>query len=390
MSLRELPPKFLVAFSLAGEQRELVRTIAEAVEARLGRGAVFLDEWFEHYIAGDDADLKLQEIYGHRCELAVVCVSERYGSKPWTQAEHRAIRARCMKCSAAVDKRQRESILPIRVGDGEVEGILFNAIVPDVRTKGADAAAELIVARLSLLRPDLRASPVAMPPEPTWPQTPPELVWPMADHSGAREAFGELLTAQVGWRLLRIQGASETGKSHITRQMLANALAMPEVACGRFDFKGTTDMDREVRVFVQDLGVPAPPAAQRLHERLDHILGELKQRAKPTLVIFDTYEMAGEAQDWVEKSLLQCLIRATWLRVVIAGQQVPDATGAVWAAVSRPALQLAPPGPADWFDYGKRHRADLTLAKVVTACELAADKASLLAQLLGPAPGRAS
>ncbi len=133
MPTRAVPESFLVAFSLAGEQREFVRAIAEAVENQLGGGTVFLDEWFEHYIAGDDADLKLQEIYDRRCELVVVCVSERYGSKPWTQAEHRAIRARYMKCSATPEKRERDAILPIRVGDGQVEGILFNAIVPDVR-----------------------------------------------------------------------------------------------------------------------------------------------------------------------------------------------------------------------------------------------------------------
>ena len=81
MPTRDVPERFLVAFSLAGEQRDLVRTIAEAVENKLGCGAVFLDEWFEHYIAGDDADLKLQDIYGRRCDLAVVCVSEL-----WVQA----------------------------------------------------------------------------------------------------------------------------------------------------------------------------------------------------------------------------------------------------------------------------------------------------------------
>lgn len=389
MPLRDLPEKFLVAFSFAGEQRELVCSIANAVEARLGRGAVFFDEWFEHYIAGEDADLKLQDIYSARCELAVVCVSERYGSKPWTQAEHRAIRARFMKCDVDIDKRERESIMPIRVGDGEVKGILFNAIVPDVRRKTVDEVVELIVARLSLLRPDLVSAIAPKPSAPNWPQTPPALVWPIADHSGAREAFGELLTVRARQRLLRIRGASETGKSHVTRQLLANALAMPEVACGRFDFKGTSDMDREVGAFVQDLGVRAPPAALRLHERLDHILGGLKQRARPTLLIFDTYEVAGEAQEWLEKTLLQCLIRATWLRVVVAGQRVPDSAGAVWAAVARPVLPLALPSPVDWFDYGRQHRADLTLAKVETACELAANKAALLAQLLGPATERA-
>jgi hypothetical protein len=386
MHARELPEKFLVAFSLAGEQREFVRAIAEAVESHLGRGAVFLDEWFEHYIAGDDADLKLQDIYGRRCELAVVCVSGRYGSKPWTQAEHRAIRARFMQCSTGSDERLRDSILPIRVGDGEVQGILFNTVAPDVRNRSAMESAALVIARLHLVRPDLmKTGSVDGSSGSAWPERPPALSWPMADHSGVRDAFGELLTSQARWRLLRIRGDSDTGKSHVTRQMLANVLAVPEIGCGRFDFKGTTDMDREVGVFVQELGVPVPGAAQRLHERLEQILAALKQRSRPTLLIFDTYEMVGEAQEWVAKTLLQTLIRATWLRVVIAGQNVPDASGAVWTAVARPSLVLARPLPQDWFDYGKQYHANLTLAEVETACRLASGKGvGVLAQLLGP------
>lgn len=384
MTQREVPDKFLVAFSLAGEQRVLVRAIAEAVEQRLGRGSVFLDDWFEHYIAGHDADLKLQELYSKRCELVVLCISGAYGSKPWTQAEHQAIRARYMACSTGSDALQRDSILPIRVGDGEVGGILFNTIVPDVRRRTAAEAADLVIARLQLIKPGPwnEAQPEA--PEASWPPNPPALSWPMADHSGAREAFGELLTSRVRWRLLRLEGKSETGKSHVTRQMLANVLGMPEVACGRFDFKGTTDMDGEIRAFMQDLGVPEPSPALRLQERLDQVLHGLRQRSRPTLLIFDTYEMAGEAKQWVERSLLQCLIRAAWLRVVIAGQHVPESTGAVWSAVACPTLELLRPPPAEWFDYGRQHRADLTLAEVETACRLASGKVSLLAQLLGP------
>lgn len=388
MSLREQPEKFLVAFSFAGEQRDFVRAIAEAVEIRLGRGAVFFDEWFEHCIAGDDADLKLQNIYGQGCELAVICVSQPYGLKPWTLAEHRAIRARCMKCSTSLDKRERDSVLPIRVGDGEVDGILFNAIVPDVRSRNPSESAELIVARLSLVRPDLRPGSAIAMAAPKWPEAPPHLAWPMANHSGAQSAFGRLLTVGADSRLLRIVGESEIGKSHITRQMLANCLAMPGIACGRFDFKGTTDMDREVRAFVQDLGVPMPSTAPRLHERLDEILGQLRQIARPTLLIFDTYEMAGDAHEWIEKSLLQSLIRATWLRIVIAGQRVPSSVGAVWEAVACPVLQLGSPAPIDWFNYGRQHRNDLTLSKVETACELAADRPTLLAQMLGPSVSR--
>ncbi len=386
MPARELPEKFLVAFSFAGEQRDLVRSIADAVKRRLGLDTVFFDEWFEHYLAGNDADLKLQKLYSEQCELAVVCVSKRYGEKPWTKAEHAAIRARVMRLQESKVKGDEYRMLPIRVGEGDIEGILFNAIVPDVCARSADQTAELIIGRLLLIVPGFKEGTGPPLTEPSWVDTPPRpLDWPMADHNGARDAFAGLLIRNAPWRFLPLRGPSETGKSHVTRQMLANALQVPDLACGRFDFKGTTDMDAELRAFVQDLGVQLPPASPRFNDRLSNILDALKHRARPALLVFDTYEAAGEAQDWVEKQLLPSLIRVTWLRVVIAGQRVPPVAGAVWASAASSPLQLVSPPPADWFDYGKRHRPGLTLAEVETACRLASNKASLLAQLLGPA-----
>jgi hypothetical protein len=152
---REIPDRFLVAFSFAGEQRDLVYSVAKSVEDTLGEGTVFFDEWFEHYIAGHDADTKLQEIYAGRSELVVVCISERYGNKPWTQMEHEAVRALLMKVRASEDVREQLRILPLRVGDGDVKGINFNTISPDIRKKGAGQTAELIENRLKLILPDL-------------------------------------------------------------------------------------------------------------------------------------------------------------------------------------------------------------------------------------------
>ena len=159
MATREVPETFLVAFSFAGEQRELVRSIAEAVEERLGRGSVFLDEWFEYYIAGSDADTRLQEIYGQKAELVVVSVSANYGGKPWTLAEHRAIRSRQMQLEVSNDKRDEFRILPLRTGEGDVKGILFVTICPDVRGKPVAQTAELIVNRLRLIVPDAKLTP---------------------------------------------------------------------------------------------------------------------------------------------------------------------------------------------------------------------------------------
>lgn len=221
---RNFPDKFQVAFSLAGEERDLVRALAEAVEQELGSSNVFFDEWFEHYIAGRDADKKLQKIYGEDCVLAVVCISEPYGGKSWTQTEHEAIRARYMKAQASQDKRERLGILEIRVGDGDVEGMLFNTIAPDIRKRSVSEAAQLIIDRLRLILPTVaQAAPVA----PDWPEQPPALSWPMADHSEARAAFEHLLTRTATFRFLPVCGASGVGKTHITNQMLANALRMP-------------------------------------------------------------------------------------------------------------------------------------------------------------------
>lgn len=155
MPNRPLPDKFLVAFSFAGEQRDLVRSIAEEVEKRFGPGKVFLDEWYEHYIAGDSADLTLQDLYHKRSELVVFCVSKPYGGKPWTKVEFEAIRALKMQLSLSTAKSDRHRILPLRVGDGDVEGIFVNTICPDAREKPAAQTAELIINRLRLIRPDL-------------------------------------------------------------------------------------------------------------------------------------------------------------------------------------------------------------------------------------------
>jgi hypothetical protein len=373
--------KYLVAFSLAGEQRELVRAIAEAVRRELGEGSVFFDEWFEYLIAGQDADVKLQEIYGHDCALAVVCVSERYGDKPWTLAEHEAIRARYMKARTSSDPREALGILPIRVGDGNVKGIPFNAIVPDVRTRSANDTAKMIILRLREIIPDRPSADAGS----IWPEEPPALRWPIADHAQVREAFAAMLTRSAVSRCLLLRGPTETGKTHITRQMLANALRMPGLDCGRFDFKGTSDMDAALRIFVQDLGVPLPPTSPRLNERLSSVLVALKQRTRPTLLIFDTYEaVSSESQDWVEKELLPALVRAMWLRVVIVGQRTPERVGAIWEPEAAAVIVLEPPAVADWYAYAKQHRPDLTFSDVETGCRLGLNKATTLSQLFGP------
>lgn len=145
----ENPYRFLVAISFAGDnKRNKVREVAEILRHRLGDGKVFFDEFFEAEIAGHDADNYLQEIYLRNTLLVVTCVCKRYDEKPWTQEEWRAIRAFERQCRSPTT---RPRFLPLRFGDGEVDGILANAIVPDVRHRTPEAIAKLILDRLKLV-----------------------------------------------------------------------------------------------------------------------------------------------------------------------------------------------------------------------------------------------
>jgi len=378
MSVREVPPQFTVAFSLAGEQRQLVLPIAQEVEAILGRSRVFYDDWYEYWIAGADADLLLQRLYGEGTELVVVCVSGAYGDKPWPRTEHRAVRARLMQAASAAD---RHRIFPVRVGDGEMEGALLNEIMPDLRRKTPAEAAEMIVARLNLARGyagDVKPT-VAQ-----WPSVVPALQWPMADHAEARRAFAGLLCEATSERALLVSGESETGKSHMSKQMIRNAMLLPGVVSGRFDFKGTTNMSVEMEAFSRPLGVE-PPSGRTLNERLAKVFTDLRRQARPTLLVFDTYEAAGEAKEWIESVLLPHLIPAAWLRVVIVGQSVPKRPGSIWESVVTGPVVLQLPGPVDWLEYGKANRSEtLSLEFVTQVHQYAYGKPSVLAGLLGP------
>lgn len=165
-----------MAFSFSGAQRDLIRAIATAVERKLGRSAVFFDEWFEHYTAGHDADLELQEIYLRKAQLIVVGVSKDYGSRAWPATEHEAIRELIIKSRVSRSHSERLRVLPIRVGNGNPRGIHFNTICPDARVLGVKESCALIVDRLNTTRTGLpvrksttttdRGSRVARPPPP--------------------------------------------------------------------------------------------------------------------------------------------------------------------------------------------------------------------------------
>lgn len=217
-----------------------------------------------------------------------------------------------------------------------------------------------------------------------WPESVAELKWPLANHDEARMAFAELVTRSTSFKFLAIKGGSETGKSHLTHQFITNAQRrVKDCHCARFDFKGTDQIEQTLGVFVDHLQVPLPPAGGTLSDRLRQILHSLTQRRQPSLLVFDTYEDAGDTDRWVRESLLTSLHRNPWLRVVIAGQTVPACHGTSWAEDSK-MLRLEAPQPDHWMEYATASGRTITATTLAEVHKLTGGKASILAQLCGP------
>lgn len=217
-----------------------------------------------------------------------------------------------------------------------------------------------------------------------WPDTTPALHWPLADHDKVRDAFATLITRSASHRGLLVKGPSGRGKTTITEHLLANAFRMSGIACGRFDFKGGSGLGIELERFSDHLGIPAPKTSD-LCQGLSEILRAVNERRQPTLMLFDTFEQAGAAEDWLQQSLMMSLLRHDHLRVVIAGQTVLPTLGKPWATAVLGPLELGDPTPDDWFTYGVTHKPGLTLDFVRQAHQFASGNAKLLAQLLGNA-----
>ncbi len=104
-----------ICLSFAGEDRDYVERAAAALHA-LGV-KLFYDKYEQTSLWGKNLYQHLDEVYRKRAAYCVVFISQNYSLKLWTKHELRSAQARAFE-------ENREYILPVRLDDTELPGIL--------------------------------------------------------------------------------------------------------------------------------------------------------------------------------------------------------------------------------------------------------------------------
>lgn len=128
-----------VAISFAGEDRPLASDIASGLVTK-GLN-VFYDEYVEAELWGKDLYVHLTKIYRDDSKYCLMLLSNHYAAKQWTSLERRAAQSRAFT-------ENREYILPLRLDDAEIDGILNTTGYIDVRKRPLEQIVELVVTKV--------------------------------------------------------------------------------------------------------------------------------------------------------------------------------------------------------------------------------------------------
>ena len=132
-------PTYDVVVSFAGEDREIASTIAEHL---VMKGInVFYDEYEQANLWGKDLYAHLTKVYRDDSKYCLMIISESYAKKQWTNHERKAAQARAFQ-------ENSEYILPLRLDDAEIEGVLGTTGYIDYRHTPLERIIDLILEKV--------------------------------------------------------------------------------------------------------------------------------------------------------------------------------------------------------------------------------------------------
>ncbi len=133
--------EFDVAISFAGEDREYAEALAETL--RYHQLNVFYDNFEKPTLWGKNLYSFLSDVYENKAHYCVMFLSQHYAAKLWTNHERQAAQARAFK-------EIEEYILPIRLDDAEIPGILPTIAYLRMPPETIDSLADIILTKLGL------------------------------------------------------------------------------------------------------------------------------------------------------------------------------------------------------------------------------------------------
>ena len=161
-----------------------------------------------------------------------------------------------------------------------------------------------------------------------WPPSPPPFDdWIVADCDDIRAAFASLLIPGSAERILLIKGDGKLGKSMLTEELAAASSRLgggPLAA--RLDLKSDNEIRSLLGTYARKLlltDVYNATITGGEEQCFAALFDALVKRHEPTVLVFDTFDQSGALGEWVLRNILPTAASDSWLRVVIAGREVP-------------------------------------------------------------------
>jgi hypothetical protein len=134
--------QYEVALSFAGEDRVYAESLANALDRRGIK--TFFDSYEKAKLWGKNLYTHLADIYQNRAIYCVMLLSRNFAASLWTRHERES-------AQAGAFLKQEEYILPIRLDDCDIPGLLVTTAY--IRWSDAETIADLIMAKLGKLPP---------------------------------------------------------------------------------------------------------------------------------------------------------------------------------------------------------------------------------------------
>jgi hypothetical protein len=133
--------KYDIAISFAGEDRKYADEIAKCLTEN-GIN-VFRDKYEEADMWGKNLYTHLDSVYQDEAKYCVMLISESYSKKQWTNHERASAQARAFK-------ENEEYILPVRLDDTSIPGILGTIAYIDGKANTPKQICSLIIKKLGI------------------------------------------------------------------------------------------------------------------------------------------------------------------------------------------------------------------------------------------------